>query len=418
MTHFPLSRRSLLGASALSSLGFLLQPRSGWAGDAAKAAEALPNTPVLLCVFLRGAADGLNIVVPHADANYYKLRRGIALKPPGQDGGVLDLDGRFGLHPRLQPLKAAYDAKELALIHAVGSPHDTRSHFEAQDYMETARVGDRSATSGWLGSYLSTRPVQAPGTLRAVALSGRAPLALRGYRDAVVTENLRDFKLSATPELAPVLSSGFRRLYAQDAPFLAQKAGERALAASDVVARVLGKRRGQNPAYARDAQDFADVAKLIKANVGLETAWIDLGGWDTHKNQGSADTGELPRNLDRLGRALAAFRADLGPAFERVVVVVMSEFGRTARENGTGGTDHGHGNVMLVLGGKVKGGRVLGNLPGLAPDQLHQERDLPVTTDFRDVLAELCERHLQLPDASPLFPGYKLERQRRLGFLA
>ena len=186
----------------------------------------------------------------------------------------------------------------------------------------------------------------------------------------------------------------------------------------DIVARVLGKRRGQDPAYARDAQDFADVARLIKANVGLETAWIDVGGWDSHRNQGSADTGELPKNLDRLGKALAAFRADLGPAFERVVVVVMSEFGRTARENGTGGTDHGHGNVMLVLGGKVKGGRVLGNLPGLGPDQLHQERDLPVTTDFRDVLAELCERHLQMPDASPLFPGYKLERQRRLGFLA
>lgn len=418
MSHFSPSRRALLGASALSSLGFLLQSRSGWAEEGPQVATALPNTPVLLCVFLRGAADGLNVVVPHSDANYYKLRRNIAIKQPGQAGGAIDLDGRFGLHPRLLPLKAIYDAKELALIHAVGSPHDTRSHFEAQDYMETARVGERAATSGWLGSYLLARPTQAPQTLRAVALSGRAPLALRGYRDAVVTENLRDFKLNAAPELAPVLRSGFRRLYSQDAPFLAQKAGWRALEASDVVARVVGKRRGQNPAYGRDAQDFADVARLIKADVGLETAWIDLGGWDTHRNQGAADQGELPRSLDRLGKALAAFRADLGPAFERVVVVVMSEFGRTARENGTGGTDHGHGNVMLVLGGKVKGGSVLGNLPGLAPDQLHEQRDLPVTTDFRDVLAELCERHLQLPDASALFPGYKLDRQRRLGFLA
>ena len=418
MSHLSLSRRALLGASGLSSLGFLLQSRSGWSEEAPKVVEALPNTPVLLCVFLRGAADGLNIVVPHADADYYKLRRGIAIKQPGQAGGAIDLDGRFGLHPRLLPLKAAYDAKELALIHAVGSPHDTRSHFEAQDYMETAHVGDRSASSGWLGSYLLARPSKAHETLRAVALSNRAPLALRGYRDAVVTENLRDFKLATPPELAPVLRSGFRRMYAQDAPFLAQKAGGRALEASDVVARVVGKRRGQNSAYARDAQDFADVAKLIKANVGLETAWIDLGGWDTHRNQGSADNGELPRSLDRLGKALAAFRADLGPAFERVVVMVMSEFGRTARENGSGGTDHGHGNVMLVLGGKVQGGRVLGNLPGLARDQLHEGRDLPVTTDFRDVLAELCERHLQLPDASALFPGYKLDRQRRLGFLA
>jgi len=418
MTDFSRSRRAVLGTSLLSSLGFLLKPRSAWADEVAQPVEATPNTPVLLCVFLRGAADGLNIVVPHADANYYQLRRTIAIKQPGKNGGVIDLDGRFGLHPRLAPLKAIYDAKELALIHAVGSPHNTRSHFEAQDYMETARVGDRAATSGWLGSYLSARPAKAGGGLRAVALSGRSPLALRGYADAIATENLRNFRLSAAPELAPVLSSGFRRLYADDAPFLAQRAGGRALAASDIVARVLGRRRRENSAYARDSQDFADVAKLIKANVGLETAWLDLGGWDSHRNQGSAETGELPRNLDRLGRALAAFRADLGPAFERVVVVVMSEFGRTARENGTGGTDHGHGNVMLVLGGKVQGGRVLGNLPGLAPDQLHQERDLPVTTDFRDVLAELCERHLMLPDASSLFPGYKLERQRRLGFLA
>jgi uncharacterized protein (DUF1501 family) len=160
------------------------------------------------------------------------------------------------------------------------------------------------------------------------------------------------------------------------------------------------------------------VARLIKANVGLETAWLDFGGWDTHRQQGSVDTGQLPSQLERLGRALAAFRADLGPAFEHVVVLVMSEFGRTARENGTGGTDHGHGNVMLVLGGKVQGGRVLGHLPGLAPDQLFEGRDVPVTTDFRDVFAELCERHLRLADASALFPGFKLDRQRQLGFLA
>jgi uncharacterized protein (DUF1501 family) len=184
------------------------------------------------------------------------------------------------------------------------------------------------------------------------------------------------------------------------------------------VARALGKRRRNVPGYARDQQDFADVAKLIKANVGLETAWLDLGGWDTHRNQGSSDNGDLPRQLQRLGGALAAFRADLGPAFERVVVLVMSEFGRTARQNGTGGTDHGHGNVMLVLGGKVQGGRVLGNLPGLGPELLFERRDVPVTTDFRDVLGEVTERHLGLPDASGLFPGYALDKARRLGLFA
>jgi len=396
----------------------LLQARSGRADDAVAAgAAATPGTPVLLCVFLRGAADGLNVVVPHADPDYYRLRPSIAVPRPGEKGGVLDLDGRFGLHPRLAPLKAAFDAKELALVHAVGSPHPTRSHFEAQDYMETAAVGDRSASHGWLGRYLAMRPPATAGLLRAVALSVRTPLSLRGYPDAVVAANLRDFRLSTSSALGPLLSEGFRRLYDADAKTLAEHAGQRALAASDVVRRVLGKQR-RGAGYAHDAQDFADVARLIKADVGLETAWIDVGGWDTHRYEGSTENGDLPRQLERLGRALAAFRADLGPAFERVVVLVMSEFGRTARENGTGGTDHGHGNFMLLLGGKVQGGRVLGNLPGLAADQLFEGRDVPVTTDFRDVLAEVCERHLKMPDASALFPGYKLDKQRQLGFLA
>lgn len=408
------SRRQLLGASALSSLGFLLHTR----GAEAEPAAVVANTPVLLCVFLRGAADGLNAVVPHADSEYYRLRPTIAVPRPGESHGAVDLDGRFGLHPRLAPLKDAFDAKQLAVLHAVGSPHPTRSHFEAQDYMETAAVGDRAVSHGWLASYLATRPPPGRDALRAVAISGRSPLALRGYRDAVAVPSLRDFKLRAADGLEPKLVEGFRKLYEVDGG-LAERAGQRALDATDIVRRALGKqRRGGNPAYAKDAQDFADVAKLIKANVGLETAWIDLGGWDTHRYQGSTESGDLPRQLDRLGSALAAFRADLGPDFERVVVLVMSEFGRTVRENGTRGTDHGHGNFMLVLGGKVQGGRVLGTFPGLAADQLFEGRDVPVTTDFRDVLGEVCERHLNLADAAPLFPGFKLERQRRLGLFA
>ncbi len=415
MTTHSFSRRALLGGSVLSSLGFLLAPQPGWAQGAA--VQGRRQSPVLLCVFLRGAADGLNIVVPHGDPEYYRLRPSIAVPRPGPSGGVLDLDGRFGLHPRLAPLKAAYDAKQLALITAVGSPHPTRSHFEAQDYMETAAVGEHSTTRGWLAGYLQTRPASEAGVLRAVAVTARPPLALRGYHDAVVARSLKDFRLNVGSGLGSVLSAGFRRLYAADASSLAERAGGRGLAASDVVARVVGKSRGDVSGYAHDAQDFADVARLIKADVGLETAWIDLGGWDTHRQQGSSENGELPRQLERLGRALAAFRADLGPDLERVVVVVMSEFGRTARENGTGGTDHGHGNMMLVLGGKVRGGKVFGHLPGLAADQLFEGRDVAVTTDFRDVLGELCERHLRMPDASTLFPGYKLDHKRRLGLL-
>jgi uncharacterized protein (DUF1501 family) len=411
MTSFRLSRRALLGSSLLASVGFLSHPRVG------HAAEPAPKPPVLLCVFLRGAADGLNIVVPHGDAEYYKLRPTLAVAPPGRKGGAIDLDGRFGLNPRLAPLKAAFDAKELALVHAVGSPHPTRSHFEAQDYMQTAAVGERAASLGWLARYLQARPSAGADVLRAIALSPRAPLALRGYRDALVAESLKSFRLGKSGELETVLASGFRRLYSASATGLAERAGQRALGASELVARVLKEQRSTST-YAREAQDFADVAKLIKADVGLETAWIDLGGWDTHRYEGSTEQGELPKQLERLGQALAAFRADLGPEFERVLVLVMSEFGRTARENGTGGTDHGHGNVMLLLGGKVQGGRVLGSLPGLASDQLFEGRDVPVTTDFRDVLAEACERHLRMPSAAALFPGYGLDPARRLGFLA
>jgi uncharacterized protein (DUF1501 family) len=411
MTAF--SRRSLLSTSLLSSVGLLLDARLGHA----QAAEAARGGNVLVCVFLRGAADGLSLVVPHADDNYYRLRPTIAIPRPGQRGGVIDLDGHFGLHPRLKPLKAAWDSGQLALVHAVGSPHPTRSHFEAQDYMETAAVGDRSVTHGWLGRYFASQRPATASSLRAVAVSSRAPLALRGYRDAVVTPSLKDFKLSASDALEPVLAQGFQRLYAGESPGLAERAGQRALDASQLVRRALRKQKN-SARYPKGTQDFGDIAKLIKADIGVETAWLDVGGWDTHRQQGSSENGELPRQLERLGGALAAFRADLGAHFERVTVVVMSEFGRTARENGSGGTDHGHGNVMLVLGGQVKGGRVLGSLPGLTDDQLHENRDVPVTTDFRDVLAELVERQWGLKDASPLFPGYKLEAARRLGLFA
>lgn len=406
------SRRGLLGLSALSAVSLLLESRPGRAAEPVSAVGG----PVLVSVFLRGAADGLSIVVPHADDDYYRLRSSIAIPRPGRAGGAIDLDGRFGLHPRLLPLKAAYDAGELALLHAVGSPHGTRSHFEAQDYMETAAPGQRMPSQGWLSRYLNSRAAQGPELLRAIALTTRAPLSLHGYPNAIVAPNLSDFRLDADEPLRPLLTQGFERLYRPDAADLPERAGAQALDASGLLRRTLrGKRSGGYPGGARD---FADLARLIKANVGVETACIDMGGWDTHRGQGRSEGGDLPRQLDRLGRALAAFRADLGADFERVLIVVMTEFGRTARENGTGGTDHGHGSVMLLLGGTVKGGRVLGNFPGLTEDDLYERRDLAVTTDFRDVLAEVCERHLGATDVARIFPDYQLDPGRRVGLFA
>lgn len=408
------SRRQMLGASALSSLGLLLASRGGRAEGAV---EPVKQAPVLVCCFLRGAADGLNLLVPHADAEYYRLRPTIAVPRPGEKNGAVDLDGRFGLHPKLAPLKDAYDAGQLALVHAAGSPHPTRSHFEAQDYMTTGAVGDRHVPHGWLSRYLTSRPAPGSELLRAVALADRPPLSLRGFPSAIVTPRLSQFRFQASESLSPVLAQGFSRLYRADSASPAERAGQRALETSQLVERALIRQKNQAK-FARDAQQFAELSRLIKADIGLETAWLDLGGWDTHRQQGSSEYGDLPRQLERLGRALAAFRSDLGAHFERVVVVVMSEFGRTARENGTNGTDHGHGGLMMVLGGKVKGGRVLGSFPGLLPEQLFEARDLAVTTDFRDVLGEVCERHLLHPNGSALFEGYRLEASKRLGLFS
>lgn len=409
MTSSTISRRALLGASVLSSLSFVSSWHQAYAQEPS-AGEPVRQNPVLLCVFLRGAADGLNLLVPHADEEYYRLRPTIAVPRPDQPQGAIDLDGHFGLHPRLAPLKAAYDAHELALIHAVGSPHPTRSHFEAQDYMTSGAVGERKVSRGWLTRYLSARSAPGAGLLRAVALTERPPLALRGYPDLVVAPSLRDFRLETAEPLSSLLSRGFSRLYAAVPAAPAERAGQRALEASRLVEQALASQR-PSAKFARDVLPFAEVARLIKADVGLESAWIDLGGWDTHRRQGSTEGG-LSNQIGRLARALAAFRTELGSELERVIVVVMSEFGRTAKENGTGGTDHGHGNAMLLLGGKLRGGRVLGRFPGLGPEQLFERRDLAVSTDFRDVLAELCEGHLSVADASPLFPGFQRDSSR------
>jgi uncharacterized protein (DUF1501 family) len=399
----PLSRRAALSLLAAGSLE--LATRSARA-EAAPVADA---RNLLVCVFLRGAADGLNIVVPYADRDYYRLRPTIAVARPGKPNGALDLDGRFGLNPRLQSLKPAYDAGELALVHAIGSPHPSRSHFEAQDAMQTATPGEHSANQGFLARYLGAKPAASPSAIRAVAFAERVPLALRGYEDALSLQRLEQLRTTGEASFGSVLGDGFAKLYA-DGSARATRSGKRAL---DVAARLRSLTQGPytpegSVTYEPGARPFAELARLVKAEIGLETAWIDLGGWDTHKYEGGAERGDLPKRLDTLGKALAAFRADLGPRFERVVVLVMTEFGRTAAENGTGGTDHGHGSAMLVLGGRVRGGKVYGDFRGLAPEMLYERRDLAVTTDFRVLFAEILEKHLGLRDAARAFPGFSL----------
>lgn len=390
-----MSRRSLLLSSAGGALVAAL-PR--WAG--AESAATTADGRVLVVVFLRGGVDGLSLVVPHSDPAYHAARRSIAIARPGKPGGAIDLDGQFGLHPRLAPLEAAYKAKELALVHAVGSPHATRSHFEAQDYAETATPGVHSTRTGWLARSLAGKP-RTP--LGVVALAAKRPLALRGEVDVVTAKRLDQFALRAPRRVATRLETAFDALYASGDDAVV-RAGRDALGAAKQLARI---ERTTNAAdYPEGARPLAEVAALVRADVGLRAAWIDVGGWDTHQGQGGADSGRLPRLLDGLGKGLAAFRKDLGARFGEVVVLVMSEFGRTVAENGTGGTDHGHGSAMLLLGGRVRGGKVYGKWPGLGSEARYEGRDLAVTTDYREVLAELAVKHVGARDASRVAPGF------------
>jgi uncharacterized protein (DUF1501 family) len=407
-----ISRRAALSLFTASSL----ELASGVA-RAAPAPAVSSQGNVLVCVFLRGAADGLNIVVPYTDAAYYRLRPTIAIPPPGKSNGAIDLDGRFGLHPRLAPLEPLFAAGELAFVHAVGSPLATRSHFEAQDAMQTASALERPLARGFLTRYLLEKPAPNPAAIRAVAFAPRVPLALRGYEDALSLQRLDELGAMGDTAYGSTLTDGFAKLYAGGTA-RATRSGERALSVSE---RLRTLARGNyapenNAAYEPQARAFAELARLIKADIGLETAWLDLGGWDTHKQEGNGVRGELPKRLDVLGKALAAFRTDLGPRFERVVVLVMTEFGRTAAENGTGGTDHGHASAMFVLGGPVRGKRVYGDFRGLSPEALYQRRDLAVTTDYRTLLSEILEKHLGLPSAASLFPGFE-SPSTRLGVI-
>jgi uncharacterized protein (DUF1501 family) len=393
-----LSRRQLLlgGSTLLLSL----------AGARAAPAGAGPlSARTLVCLFLRGAADGLSLVVPYADPEYHAARPSIAIAPPGRSGGALDLDGRFGLHPRLAPLLPAYRAGQLAIVHAVGSPHPTRSHFEAQDYLETATPGI-TREDGWLARCLQARPAPASlaGSLRAVALGHEPPLALRGHAGVLTAPRLRDFGLKAPGPLRNELLAGFEQMYAQGG----LDVGRDALAAARRLrALELDAYTPEHDAmYPGPCAGLREVAALIKADVGLELAWLDVGGWDTHQYQGGADSGRLPRLLDAWGQGLAAFRSDLGERFADVLVLVMTEFGRTLRENGSRGTDHGHGSVMFLLGGRVRGGKVHGRFPGLARSELWEERDLAVTTDFRDVFRAVARQQLGVTELGSILPGH------------
>jgi uncharacterized protein (DUF1501 family) len=409
------SRRVFLkdGGLALVSLGFV----PAFLARAAEAGSA--RRRVLVAIFQRGAVDGLNMIVPYGERSYYALRRRIAIPRPGSDpDAALDLDGFFALHPRLAPLKPLYDRRELAVIHATGSPDSTRSHFDAQDYMETATPGIKSTRDGWLNRCLHAREHQDATPFRAVALAPRLPRSLQGTAQALAIGRLDQFGIRGMRERG---GASFENDYAESPDRLLKETGTEAFEAIRMLkAADPARYRPENGAsYPRSAfgEALRQIAQLVKADVGLEIAFAETGNWDHHVNEGGS-TGQLATRLDDLGGGIAALTTDLGGRMADVLLLTMSEFGRAVAENGNGGTDHGHGNAMMAIGGSVRGGRVYGAWPGLETHQRFEGRDLAVTTDFRDVFSEVAARHLGIDDPSQIFPGYRVDRARFRGFLA
>jgi uncharacterized protein (DUF1501 family) len=395
----------------------------------------------LICCFQRGAADGLSIVVPHGDPDLYKLRSDIAIPRPlagRKDTTALDLDGFFGLHPAMEAFLPIYKSGHLAVVHAAGSPDATRSHFDAQDYMESGTPGNKSVADGWMSRAVLACPEDrakvAASPFRAVALGGGMPRSLQGDAGALAIPDLRSFGIAdnsgggkragrpargrgsdAPPATAmaatrpATVAAGFETLYDDAVGDVLHGTGKESFDAIKTLRQInpgayIPANGAQYPAtgFGRSLQQ---IAQLIKSDVGVEVAFAEMGGWDTHVNQGAAQ-GQLAQRLGEFSKGIAALYQDLGDRMSDVVILTMSEFGRTARQNGNAGTDHGHATCFFALGGDINGGKVYGKWPGLAPEQLNENRDLALTTDFRAIFGEVALRHLGAQGLQRVFPGY------------
>jgi uncharacterized protein (DUF1501 family) len=387
-------------------------------------AQVSKNNPgkkkVLVTIFQRGAVDGLNMVVPHGDSEYYNLRRTIAIKKPNETDGAVNLDGYFGLHPSLKPLEKFWQSKQLAVIHSTGSPDNTRSHFDAQDYMESGTPGVKSTRDGWLNRVLQAKNDKDASPFRAVSMTSNLPRSLYGRAPSVSMTNLADFAIKAGVYTKSV-QGGFEGIWQENVKDSLSETGAETFQAVNFLKKANpAQYKPENGAVYPNTQlgnSLRQIAQLIKAGVGLEVAFAESNNWDTHFNEGGA-RGQMANLLRDFGASIAAFGTDLGSKMDDVVLLTMSEFGRTAKENGTRGTDHGHGNAMLVLGNSVKGGKVYGDWKGLKNDQLNEGRDLAVTTDFRDVFAEVAYKHAGNKDLNKLFPEYQTSTSKFRGFLS
>jgi uncharacterized protein (DUF1501 family) len=412
-----LDRRLFLKSSGLALVAGGFLPRVFLRMAEAGTAE---GRRVLVAIFQRGAVDGLNVLVPYAEKSYYDARPSIAVPRPGsQEGSALDLDGFFGLHPSMAPLLPWFRDRSAAFVHAVGSPDQTRSHFDAQDFMESGTPGVKSTRDGFLCRALEQEKDAVATPLRAVSVTQGVPRILAGGAGAIAMPSVAQFGIRGGGT-AQGNADSFETMYAGAVAGTLQATAKESFEAVRLVRSAdptrLPPENGADYPKSALGNALKQIAQLIRSNVGLEIAFTDVGGWDTHVGEGGAQ-GQLGNRLKDYALSISAFARDLGSRMADVTLVTMSEFGRTVRENGNRGTDHGHANHMLILGGGVKGGKVYGRWPGLDSSHLYEGRDLAVTTDFRDVFAEILSARLGIRDLAPVFPGYTLEERKRLGLV-
>jgi uncharacterized protein (DUF1501 family) len=409
----PITRRAFLKNGAIAVIGTAAVP--SFLTRAAFGVASAASNKRLVVIFQRGAADGLNIVIPHAEPSYFTMRPSIAISR----SQVIDLNGFFGLHPAMTSFKPLWDQGHLAIVHAAGSPDTTRSHFDAQDYMESGTPGVKSTTDGWLNRTMQSEAASDT-PFRAVALGTSLPRILSGKASVVAVSNVNSFSIANGNPAAAPLGNTFEAMYAQSVDSVLHGTGNETFEAVKMLKAANPQHytpaAGADYPKGRFGDALKQTAQLIKANLGVQIAFTDIGGWDHHVNEGAAE-GQLANVLRDFSQSIAAFWTDLGPLGEDTVIATMSEFGRTARENGNRGTDHGHANVMFLLGGPVKGGRVYGQWPGLDPAQLNEGRDLALTTDFRRVLGEAVSKHLGNAQLNAVFPGFANSSREFVGYI-
>ncbi len=417
----PITRRAFMRGGAMAVVGTSAIPSFLTRSVLAQATTAHAQGKRLVVLFQRGAADGLNVVVPYAESNYYQMRPTIAI----QKNQVIDLNGFFGLHPAMQPLKPLWDQGHLAIVHAAGSPDESRSHFDAQDYMESGTPGVKATADGWLNRALRAEDqyhaLHHASAFRAVAMGTQLPRSLQGAIPAVAVGNVQDFNVGGKNPAAQPASDSYQAMYSDAVNTVLHGTGTETFEAVKMLKSAdpgnYVPAAGANYPKTPFGDSMKQIAQLLKANLGVEAAFAEIGGWDTHQNQGNVN-GQLANRLKDFSEGLAAFWSDMGDQAGDIVMVTMSEFGRTARQNGTAGTDHGHANVMFVLGGPVKGGKIYGKWPGLADEQLHEGRDLAITTDFRQVLGEAAYKTLGARNLDLVFPGAGLRPGRFLDIVS